>query len=381
MGLLDWAHGKNGRPAHATRACAILILPLVLLFTPVGAFAQIEPVRTRKPQVYVERIQVVGGERLPLVFGDILADEIRDELHALAGYEAITVRHLLSEELEEMLLIEELPFESADACMREVASAYGYTARIFGRVEVMQSGFLIRLFYQDRPLLDSIADNSTRTWQIAVNGGHEALLDAAREMVHILLQQDLRDPERIDREAWVGGGGRVIVNPRWHGRSPLLVQAPFSSEPEGAWVVLDGRLLGRTPFTRAIPHGQYFRLRMYLEGHHNLELKNWRAAQQDSGPTRVHHQFVGSTGWLKVEAKIPCEVTVDGQPVGRTPLSGVRVEGGLHVVRLRAVGLKAEPHKEMIYISPDGMQTFVTLPETVWARWSSNGGRLKAPNP
>ncbi|HEX7127665.1 MAG TPA: serine/threonine-protein kinase [Thermodesulfobacteriota bacterium] len=111
-------------------------------------------------------------------------------------------------------------------------------------------------------------------------------------------------------------------------RGTLLV----TSRPAGASIELDGRPAGRTPRRLAgLAPGTPVVVVVRLDGHRPVERT---VVPRASGTETLDITLEPAFGLLSLDADPWAEVTLDGRPVGATPLLARRVPAGLRRVRL-----------------------------------------------
>ena len=112
----------------------------------------------------------------------------------------------------------------------------------------------------------------------------------------------------------VGDGQEVIVH--------------FESKPEGAVVILDGKLLcARTPCSKAVPPGAHL---VSMQAKRSLARKE-RVVLASRG--RVNFKLDPNFGWLTVRSRPAGQrVSMDGKVIGKTPVEKLKVEPGGHEV-------------------------------------------------
>lgn len=154
----------------------------------------------------------------------------------------------------------------------------------------------------------------------------------------------------------------LIATPAY-GNGQLLLE----SEPSGAEVVLDGRVLGRTPLLAAeIPDGSHevvVRRKGYQSGHLTVQVLPDLTTRR-----QLQLRRLGASGELRVTSEpAGAQVLLDGRPVGRTPLHLRRVAPGDHRVVLRRPGYR------------DGTRTVRVVADLATVRHVPLGA-LRAPN-
>lgn len=163
----------------------------------------------------------------------------------------------------------------------------------------------------------------------------------------------------------------------------------FRSDPPGAVVQLDGRLLcAQTPCSKLVPHGSH-QLSMEAEMHDRRE-----ARVAFEGSVVLTWPLKPNFALLDVESAEPgLEVRIDGAPVGTTPLQGHRVAAGGHHVEVdaecwldagqqlqvsagdrRPVRLGTSPRKRRVEILPrDTLENDVTAELAIDGRPAGSG--------
>jgi len=130
---------------------------------------------------------------------------------------------------------------------------------------------------------------------------------------------------------------------------PLTGQVALEADADGARVILDGRLVGRTPLEPlAIKPGAYT-LRVELEGHEPWEDRVEVQAGETTFavadlPERVYER-PPTPGRLVVSVDPPgARVLLDGELVGTSPVPDLEVAEGTHEVRIERKGYLPETH-------------------------------------
>jgi hypothetical protein len=146
---------------------------------------------------------------------------------------------------------------------------------------------------------------------------------------------------------------------------PLMPILVVRSAPVGAEVVIDGRVVGKTPFNQAVLGGKRT-LEVRLGGHapHQREIL-LEAVHTAAAPLVVDVQLSeqAATGLLALTIDRPgSQILVDGQPVGVSPLaSPLSLPQGLHKLEVRPDD-GGRAHEEMVTITAGSTtSTEVTL--------------------
>ena len=111
------------------------------------------------------------------------------------------------------------------------------------------------------------------------------------------------------------------------------VLVSFSSEPEGAIVMVEGRkLCSKTPCSGPVAPGHRY-VTMRLEGHETYDA----VVEVGADATGVHAKLKPKFGTISLVAPTRKNVVVwvDGEEWGTTPVEGRRVTPGRHVVEIR----------------------------------------------
>ena len=129
--------------------------------------------------------------------------------------------------------------------------------------------------------------------------------------------------------------GRVGAAPRdaWSPPTDSTTVVGFASEPAGAVVIVDGRVVCQgTPCSRELPVGAALvtmQRERYLPKQELVEIAR-------RGPSaRLNWTLDPDFGWLTVTSAPPgLAVTLDGKPAGRTPIAGLESAPGTHEIRI-----------------------------------------------
>lgn len=150
-----------------------------------------------------------------------------------------------------------------------------------------------------------------------VEGVEAAARRAGAELVALLRRQPGCGPETRDRREWTPGGASVGL-------------VEFRSEPLGATVLVDGRLVCKEAGPKCVrnlavgTHEVSMHLEMHLPRTEVVALRNG---------SRLEWQLRSDFGLLALETIPPGRsVQLDGRVVGTSPLQGLRIAPGPHVV-------------------------------------------------
>lgn len=120
---------------------------------------------------------------------------------------------------------------------------------------------------------------------------------------------------------------------------PTLVPLEVQAEPAGAQVWLDERPMGRVPVVLSLPAPGRHRVRVALAGFAPAQITLESRPGSPLAPMFFALQPLRAT--LHVESQPPgASVEVDGQALGRTPLSAAALTPGSHVVRVLLDGFQ-----------------------------------------
>jgi formylglycine-generating enzyme required for sulfatase activity len=115
--------------------------------------------------------------------------------------------------------------------------------------------------------------------------------------------------------------------PSWDLDAPVGVLVTFTSDPVGASLRVDGAYLGETPLTREVQAGPH-QLEWSLQRYETLT-----EAAQVERETTLRRSLTPLFGWLTItSAPADQPVWLDGQSVGRTPLTPLTAGFGPHVL-------------------------------------------------
>ncbi len=113
----------------------------------------------------------------------------------------------------------------------------------------------------------------------------------------------------------------------------------FESDPPGADIYLDDRLIGRTPRVDLVEGGEHA-VKFRFEGYYENTTSVTVVDKTQSVLARATLQRI-PPGTLTIECEVPgAEVFIDGKAVGKAPTSGLRLEPGRH--RVRVLGIERE---------------------------------------
>ena len=138
---------------------------------------------------------------------------------------------------------------------------------------------------------------------------------------------------------------------------PLTGQISLEVDVDGARVILDGRLVGRTPLEPVTVQPGTHALRVELEGHEPWEGEVEAAAGETafaeaSLPERVYAR-PPAPGRLVVTVEPPgSRVLIDGELVGTSPIPDLEVAEGTHEVRIERTGYL--PETQTVEVSRGG---------------------------
>ncbi len=129
---------------------------------------------------------------------------------------------------------------------------------------------------------------------------------------------------------------------------PALV---FKSNPRGADVVIDGRVVGKSPhrYTSASP-GQTVRATFKLDGYEDTPVSATfprNGSVSARGTLARLPEKSAEPAFLRINATPWADVYVDGKNVGQTPIGSLEVEPGTHTVKLVCPPLGTEATKSV----------------------------------
>jgi formylglycine-generating enzyme required for sulfatase activity len=137
-----------------------------------------------------------------------------------------------------------------------------------------------------------------------------------------------------------GGGATGGSSPEpWSAAGSARVVVPFTSEPAGAMVEIDGQPVGETPCKRALATGVY-RLGLkkvrYVAHEQTLEVR-------PGTPPTISVALTPDFGWLTVESDpAGLSVTLDGESWGPAPVQAREIGTGPHDVQVGSANHYAE---------------------------------------
>ena len=141
---------------------------------------------------------------------------------------------------------------------------------------------------------------------------------------------------------------------------PLMPILVVRSTPVGAEILIDGKVVGKTPFNQAVRGGVH-KLEVRLNGHapqiRSLDLNaSHTAATPMIVDLTMSEQVATGELTLEIDRK-GSQILIDGQPVGVSPLaSPLSLPEGLHKLEVRPEGdAQAKPHEEMVAINAGQM--------------------------
>ena len=113
-------------------------------------------------------------------------------------------------------------------------------------------------------------------------------------------------------------------------------EAAINSQPEGAWISIDGRELSkRTPFTTQLKAGSHeVTLSMGERGSATVAVRGARGQQ-----VAVNEPLWGGLSIEQSDPSVPVSADVDGRSVGFTPVTVDTLSPGAHEVRFSAPGM------------------------------------------
>ena len=151
---------------------------------------------------------------------------------------------------------------------------------------------------------------------------------------------------------------------------PPPVETPpaivFRSTPRGAQVVIEGEVVGTTPYRlRTGEPGTTVFATLKLEGHHDEFVSMTFPETGTVYSSRYEMQVPHAVGraWLRINATPWADVYVDGEHVGQTPISSLEVEPGTYTVRLVCPPLEAEQTKTVTVGFGDTKEVWADLEE------------------
>jgi tetratricopeptide (TPR) repeat protein len=151
-----------------------------------------------------------------------------------------------------------------------------------------------------------------------------------------------------------GLAGFLLGTPKRAPVRPRIHRLAVKSQPAGASLLINGRLIGATPaILENMPEGIYG-LRLEREGFKPLN----RQAEIGAGDLEINASLETlPKGLLSVEIEpAGAEVLLDGEFVGLTPLKDALVPAGNYELLIRKTNF--EPHAAFVAIKPDAPQVF-----------------------
>ncbi len=140
--------------------------------------------------------------------------------------------------------------------------------------------------------------------------------------------------------------------------NPLMPLLVIRSNPVGAIVLLDGKEIGKTPFSQAVMGGEH-QLELRKPGFApHLQPIELTAQHTVRTPAIVEATLVAqaAVGTLVIDAAAGLEIRVDGQVMGRTPLGApLSLAEGLRRLELHSPSGSA--HQEMVTITAGQVTT------------------------
>jgi len=256
--------------------------------------------------------------------------EFRNEA-GLSGYEIGTVTDLLRIAAREKLLEREFVVMTREnmvkllppgtdlskcaqaECEVDIGRQIGADFVVAGEVGRFGSALQVKMKLYDTRSGDLLSG------QIAEAKDTDGLKDAIKSKASVLFAKLMARAEAAGAE-WVPEGGekKVIV--------------PFQSEPEGAVVLVDGKVIcQKTPCSKGVAEGLH-QVSMQLEGY------SPRAGRIDvQKGAAVHFKLVRDAGWLTVQANAQdALVKVNGVEKGKAPISRLELPAGRYEISATA---------------------------------------------
>ncbi len=165
---------------------------------------------------------------------------------------------------------------------------------------------------------------------------------------------------------------------------PLTGEVALEADADGARVILDGRLVGRTPVeTLTLKPGRY-RLRAELEGHEpweeEVEIKAGETTFAVASLPERQYERPPTPGRLVLTIDPPgAQVLVDGDLVGTSPVPDLEVPEGTHEVRVEHPGFLPETHS--VEVTRGGQASLTITLLRLPALPDAQGGGEEAPPP
>ena len=141
---------------------------------------------------------------------------------------------------------------------------------------------------------------------------------------------------RADAGAGEAAEGRVGAEARetWSPPADSATVVGFVSEPAGAVVIVDGRVVCQgTPCSRELPVGAAM---VTMQKERYLPKQDIVEVARRGPPLTLRWTLDPDFGWLTVKSLPPgLPVSIDGKPAGRAPIAGSELAPGTHEVRIR----------------------------------------------
>lgn len=203
-----------------------------------------------------------------------------------------------------------------------------------------------------QPEVPALRDTPLLSGNILVSsqpGGGRVFLDGkqvGKTPAHLEpIPVDVPHPLRISMEGFLDWSQRLRLEANEEVSllavmTPVLANLSISTEPPGALVYLGGkRVPGVTPVRiENLVSGKSYKLELELEGH-----DSWKKSIHLSGPgerrVRASLRKLVAYGSLLINSMPWTQITLDGNPVGVTPLALERVEAGSHDLVLSNDGI------------------------------------------
>ena len=306
--------GEQWVPRHVCRGLAAhIVRPRPLAMVLAAAFALITLLATRpapasdKPKLAV---MPMVGVRVEKGIAEVLGDILTVEVGNLGRYQVIS-----ADEMNAMLGLEKMKeVVGCDdvSCAAEIGGALGVDYMVSGKVGRLGSKLLINLSFFDNKKMKVIR----RVRQSVVRNENlyeQAIIDAIGKLFRVKVR-------RVAAAVIPPVGDEVISEhaAKWEVGGGDLVIVPFSSDPPGAVVMVDGKLAcqdtsqGCSKDLSIGAHTVSMQKKRYLERTETVVVKKG---------TKVSWKLIPHFGWLTVSS-MPSglAVKINGQEAGRTPL-------------------------------------------------------------
>ncbi|MCA9545472.1 MAG: PEGA domain-containing protein [Myxococcales bacterium] len=271
------------------------------------------------------------------------------------------------------LLLCLVPAAPVGAAEGDVARAKDYSRRAAQAYKAKRFQEALELFKSANALVPH------PNLEVNIGRSYEQLEQPENAMIHCRLAMQAVDAPARTREAAQECVARLeplLQNPQWS----------IATTPEGAELRIDGKLVGRTPWEGPIPPG-----RRQVDAVKAGFAPATRPIIVERGkPDRLTLVLTeAKVGGLLALDSIPdgASVTLDGEFIGTTPITGFVVPAGLHEIELNLVA--HDPQRLRLRVEDGGLvQRTVTLlsPEDAarvgkrpqWPAWALMGSGIAA---